>query len=205
LEQVLSQGGFAGNMAGGTHHSFYAHGSGYCVFNDLAICALHALSSPSINRVLILDLDVHQGDGTASILANCEQAMTVSLHCGKNFPFRKQASDIDVELPVNARDIEYLTTLDELLAGIQFETFDLLLYQAGVDALVTDRLGKLAITRNGLDKRNKKVLQKAFDHRVPTVIFMGGGYAEPITDSVDAFVDLFTAAAYYHSLSENSV
>lgn len=197
LDHVLKHGGLAGNMAGGTHHAFHDYGSGYCIFNDLAICAHYALQTDKVKRVLILDLDVHQGDGTAALLKDNSATTTVSLHGGKNFPFIKQQSDIDIELPCDATDAEYLVALDNLLDGLKFETFDLLLYQAGVDPLITDRLGRLAVTRDGLNKRNEKVLAKAHNAKIPTVIFMGGGYAEPITDTVDAFEDLFTLAAQY--------
>ncbi len=200
LADALSHGGLAGNMAGGTHHAFYDYGSGYCIFNDIAVCAHHALQTPSVKRILILDLDVHQGDGTAAMLQNWPNCHTVSLHGGKNFPFKKQQSDVDLELPCHATDAEYLSALDELLDAINFNDFDLLLYQAGVDPLITDQLGRLAVTREGLNQRNQLVFDKAHSASVPTVIFMGGGYAEPITDTVDAFEDLFTLAAQFQKL-----
>lgn len=199
LEDVLSHGGLAGNMAGGTHHAFYDYGSGYCIFNDIAVCAHHALQTPKVNRILILDLDVHQGDGTAAMLQSWASCYTVSLHGGKNFPFKKQQSDLDVELPCDATDAEYLSALGDLLAALNFNDYDLLLYQAGVDPLITDRLGRLAVTREGLNQRNLRVFEKAHLARLPTVIFMGGGYAEPITDTVDAFEDLFTLAAQFQA------
>ena len=197
LELVLEHGGLAGNMAGGTHHAFRDHGSGYCIFNDLAICALHALQSPDINRALILDLDVHQGDGTAAILAEHSDVVTCSIHGDKNFPFVKQHSDLDIALPIDAGDTAYLDALDSALERLPINEFDLLLYQAGVDPLEVDRLGKLAVSRDGLDQRNRRVLTSAHAAGVPTVIFMGGGYAQPITPTIDAFEDLFTAAAEF--------
>ena len=197
LEQVLLKGGIAGNMAGGTHHAYHDFGSGYCIFNDLALCALHALRSPQVQRILILDLDVHQGDGTAAILGDIPEAVTCSIHASKNFPFRKQTSDLDIGLPDGSGDAAYLNALEIALQRFPLDEFDLLLYQAGVDSLRDDRLGKLSVSRDGLDRRNRRIFELATAASVPTAIFMGGGYAEPITPTVDAFVDLFSAAAEY--------
>ena len=195
LELALRTGGIAGNMAGGTHHAYYECGSGYCIFNDLAICALTALLEPTIRRVLILDLDVHQGDGTAAILADHADIFTCSIHCESNFPFRKQQSDLDVHLADDTDDRTYLSALDRTLEKIRPQDFDLILYQAGVDPLVTDALGKLALTRAGLQQRNQRVFEYHQQHAIPMVIFMGGGYAQPIEHSVDCFEDLFVNAA----------
>ena len=195
LEDALRTRGIAGNMAGGTHHAYYDCGSGYCIFNDLAICALTALLQPTIRRVLILDLDVHQGDGTAAILAGHPDLFTCSIHCASNFPFRKQQSDLDVHLADDTDDRTYLSCLDRTLEKIRPQDFDLILYQAGVDPLAEDALGKLALTREGLNRRNQRVLAYNRQHDIPIVIFMGGGYAQPIEASVDAFEDLFTTAA----------
>lgn len=197
LEQVLKHGGFAGNLAGGTHHAFKDSGAGYCVFNDLAICALQALKVTSINRILVLDMDVHQGDGTAAMLGEHPQVFTCSIHSAKNFPFRKQNSDLDIALPDDAGDFDYLNALDRVLQDHPLDTFDLVLFQAGVDALSTDRLGRLAITREGMAKRNDRVLAAAKAAGVPLVILMGGGYSEPIEHTVDAFEDLFLSASTF--------
>lgn len=199
LEHVMEFGGFSGNMAGGTHHAHYDYGSGYCIFNDIAICALTALKLKPVNRVLVLDYDVHQGDGTATILASNHHAVTVSVHGKKNFPYRKKDSDLDIELPCQADDVVYLEAINQTLDQFDFNDFDLLLYQAGVDPLTEDKLGLLEVSREGLDRRNRMVFEKARQANLPTVIFMGGGYAEPIELSVDAFHDLFTAAAEYNS------
>jgi len=198
LEHVMEYGGFSGNMAGGTHHAHYDYGSGYCIFNDIAICALTALKLTSINRVLVLDYDVHQGDGTAAILASNNHALTVSVHGKKNFPYRKKHSDLDIELPCHAEDAVYLDAINQTLDQFAFDDFDLLLYQAGVDPLKEDKLGRLEVSRDGLDRRNRMVFEKARIANLPTVIFMGGGYADPIRLSVDAFYDLFTAAAEFN-------
>ena len=196
LEQVLVYGHtMAGNMAGGTHHAFRKEGAGYCIFNDLAICAEQALLNSTVEKILILDLDVHQGDGTAKIFEGDERVFTVSLHGKNNFPFRKQTSDWDVEFDNDTGDEEYLTVLDEVLSKLSSQAFDLFFFQAGVDALDSDALGLLKLSREGLGKRNQRVFAWRERMQLPMVIFMGGGYAKPIDDTVDAFTDLFMEAA----------
>ena len=196
LEQVLVYGHtMAGNMAGGTHHAFRKEGAGYCIFNDLAICAEQALLNSTVEKILILDLDVHQGDGTAKIFEGDERVFTVSLHGKNNFPFRKQTSDWDVEFENDTGDEEYLTVLDEVLSKLSNQAFDLVFFQAGVDALDSDALGLLNLSREGLGKRNQRVFAWREQMELPMVIFMGGGYAKPIDDTVDAFTDLFIEAA----------
>ena len=196
LEQVLFYGHtMAGNMAGGTHHAFRKEGAGYCIFNDLAICAEQALLNSTVEKILILDLDVHQGDGTAKIFEGDERVFTVSLHGKNNFPFRKQTSDWDVEFENDTGDEEYLTVLDEVLSKLSNQAFDLVFFQAGVDALDSDALGLLKLSREGLGKRNQRVFAWRERMQLPMVIFMGGGYAKPIDDTVDAFTDLFIEAA----------
>ena len=196
MEQVLIRGRtIAGNMAGGTHHAFREVGSGYCIFNDLAICAEQALVHAGVEKILILDLDVHQGDGTAKIFENDERVFTVSLHGKNNFPFRKQVSDWDLEFENDTEDGEYLETLEDVLAKLARMQFDLIFFQAGVDGLASDALGLLNLSREGLKKRNEKVFDWRDNLDLPMVIFMGGGYAQPIEDTVDAFTDLFMEAA----------
>lgn len=196
MEQVLIWGRtIAGNMAGGTHHAFREVGAGYCIFNDLAICAEQALVHAGVEKILILDLDVHQGDGTAKIFENDERVFTVSLHGKNNFPFRKQVSDWDLEFENDTEDGEYLETLEDVLAKLALMQFDLIFFQAGVDGLASDALGLLNLTREGLKKRNEKVFDWRDNLDLPMVIFMGGGYAQPIEDTVDAFTDLFMEAA----------
>jgi acetoin utilization deacetylase AcuC-like enzyme len=195
LNHVVENGGIAGNMAGGTHHAHYDFGSGYCIFNDLAVCALLALQKHNYERVAILDLDVHQGDGTATILQNIDGALTISLHCQENFPFRKAVSDHDLELEANSSDEQFLQKVNQAIdIAIKFNP-QLILYQAGVDGLATDALGKLNITREGMSERNQLVFDMVVKHSIPTVVFMGGGYSKPISHTIDAFCDLFTAAA----------
>lgn len=195
LEEVLEGKAMAGNMAGGTHHAFRAEGAGYCIFNDLAICAEKALERKEINRIVILDLDVHQGDGTAEIFKNNDRVYTISLHGKNNFPFRKKMSDYDYGFPDGTKDREYLDKLDRVLGELKLVEFDLLFYQAGVDGLAEDSLGLLSLSREGLKKRNEKVFEWSRKKNLPTLIFMGGGYSMPIEHSVDAFCDLFMAAA----------
>ena len=195
LNHVVENGGIAGNMAGGTHHAHYDFGSGYCIFNDLAVCALMALQKHNYERVVILDLDVHQGDGTATILQNIDGALTISLHCQENFPFRKATSDHDLELKANSNDKQFLQKVSQAIDIATEFNPQLILYQAGVDGLATDALGKLNITRKGMNERNKLVFDMAVKNSIPTVVFMGGGYSKPISHTIDAFSDLFTAAA----------
>tara|TARA_B100001989_G_scaffold196428_1_gene145057 strand:- start:786 stop:1733 length:948 start_codon:yes stop_codon:yes gene_type:complete len=204
LNHVVENGGIAGNMAGGTHHAHYDFGSGYCIFNDLAVCALLALQKHNYERVAILDLDVHQGDGTATILQNIDGALTISLHCQENFPFRKAVSDYDLELEANSSDEQFLQKVNQAIdIAIKFNP-QLILYQAGVDGLATDALGKLNISREGMSERNKLVFEMAVKHSIPTVVFMGGGYSKPISHTIDAFCDLFTAAAEANNRFTNS-
>ena len=204
LASIDRHGGLAANMAGGTHHAHYNWGSGFCVFNDVALCARAALDQYGFERVLVIDLDVHQGDGTATILANEPRALTVSVHCGVNFPFRKAQSDLDIEVPAGAGDDEYLLAVDRgLAAGLNFDP-DLVLFQAGVDGLATDALGKLEITRDGMWARNQRVFDACLALNIPCLVFMGGGYSQPIHASIDAFEDLFVQAADAHAHLLNS-
>jgi acetoin utilization deacetylase AcuC-like enzyme len=197
LDSALKTRGMAGNLAGGTHHADRDSGSGYCIFNDLAICAEVALRETQIERVLILDLDVHQGDGTAKIFNGDDRVLTVSVHAEKNFPARKAQSNIDVSLPTGTGDDAYLQALETLLVRLRLETFDIIFFQAGVDALAEDKLGLLSLTGEGLRRRNKAVFEFRAVAGVPMVLFMGGGYAEPISHTVSAFVDQFCGAARY--------
>ena len=187
----------AANMAGGTHHAFKDRGSGFCIFNDLAICAIKAIEDYKYNRVLIIDLDVHQGDGTASILKNNNRAYTFSVHCKQNFPFKKEASNTDIEIETGADDSTYLNILRNSLIDLESIESDIIFFQAGVDTLASDRYGKLLLTAEGLNARNEMVFDFARKRKNPLLILMGGGYSEPIDNTVAAFQDLFIAAAKY--------
>ena len=194
LDHVMENGGIAGNMAGGTHHAHYDFGSGYCIFNDLAVCSLLALSKYQLTKIVVIDLDVHQGDGTATILQDVDEVLTISVHCQQNFPFRKSESDYDLDLPANAGDEEILSMVTRALEITKQFDPELILFQAGVDGLATDSLGKLNISRQGMNKRNEMVFDLAVKQSIPTVVFMGGGYSNPISHTIDAFSDLFLSA-----------
>ena len=201
---AVKHGGITGNMAGGTHHAHRDFGSGYCIFNDLAISAMYAIEHLGVKRVAILDLDVHQGDGTATILSNEERTRTISVHCSTNFPFRKSVSDFDLPIEPGSGDEAYMEKVQKAVdLCLEFEP-DLVLYQAGVDGLEHDHLGKLNVTNEGMRTRNQYVFEKMLNHRIPTVIFMGGGYSKPIEHTIDAFYDLFIDASIWNERWSNN-
>lgn len=171
--------GLACNTAGGTHHAFPNFGSGFCIFNDLAISARVLQKLGLIHKVLIVDLDVHQGDGTAVIFQDDASVFTFSMHCEVNFPGTKQKSDLDVPLPVGMEDDDYLQTLDKYLPDLLSKVKpDLVLYDAGVDTHAGDLLGKLAMTDTGLFRRDMQVLTTCVAAGYPVACVIGGGYAE---------------------------
>ncbi|MEO7650509.1 MAG: histone deacetylase [Bryobacteraceae bacterium] len=187
--------GFGGNLAGGTHHALREEGAGFCVFNDIAVVARNLLESRRVGRVAVVDLDVHQGDGTAVLLAGEPRAITLSLHGRNNFPFRKQRSSIDIELADGTEDDEYLMTLDSVLPQVAEFVPDIVFYQSGVDALATDRLGRLSLTPAGMAIRDERVAGLCRSLGVPLVITLGGGYSKPIAATVDAHAATFLTAA----------
>ncbi len=169
--------GIACNTAGGTHHAHAGFGSGFCIFNDLAVTAADLLARDVVQQVLIVDLDVHQGDGTAAIFADQPRVFTFSMHCGKNFPARKVPSDLDVALPPGTGDAEYLRTLRETLPRLLDRVEpDLVLYDAGVDPHADDKLGHLRLTDEGLASRDRTVMQRCGEHGIPVACVIGGGY-----------------------------
>lgn len=188
------QHGIAGQLAGGTHHAHRDFGSGFCVFNDLAVAALTLLDEGAVRRVTILDCDVHQGDGTAAILAGVATVQTISLHGAKNFPFRKVASDVDIALADETGDVAYIEELETALDKVAQFSPDLLLYLSGADALAADRLGRLSLSAAGLRARDEAVFRFAHARGLPVSIAIGGGYAEPISITVDAYLETFRAA-----------
>lgn len=188
--RLALQKGLACNTAGGTHHAFPAYGSGFCIFNDLAIAARQLQREGLIQKVLIVDLDVHQGDGTAFIFQDDASVFTFSLHCDINFPGTKQRSDLDVPLPAGMEDDDYLRTLADYLPDLLTQVKpEIVLYDAGVDPHIGDRLGKLALTDTGLYRREMQVLTTCLAQRIPVACVIGGGYA----DDMEALV-------YRHSL-----
>ncbi|GAP98874.1 deacetylase [Leptolyngbya sp. NIES-2104] len=188
--QLALKSGLACNTAGGTHHAFPSYGSGFCIFNDLAIASRVLQKLGLVEKILIVDLDVHQGDGTALIFQSDPTVFTFSMHCDINFPGTKQQSDLDVPLPEGMEDDEYLQTLAQYLPDLLSEIKpDLVLYDAGVDPHLGDRLGKLALTDSGLYRREMQVLTTCISQGYPVACVIGGGYAE----DMDALV-------YRHSI-----
>ena len=193
-DDALSSG-FGGNLAGGTHHAFRDQGAGFCVFNDLAVAIFSLRNARRIRRAAVIDLDVHQGDGTAAIFEDDPDVLTVSLHGTNNFPFRKQRSKIDINFPDRTGDSEYLAALASVLPRVANWRPDLLLYQSGVDPLDGDRLGRLGLSLHGLAERDRAVFRLAKAETVPLVITLGGGYADPIERTAEAHANTFRAAA----------
>ncbi len=175
--QLALEHGYAANSAGGSHHAMADTGAGYCVFNDLAIAANRLLAEGDARKILIVDLDVHQGDGTALLLAGRQDIFTLSIHSERNFPTRKARSSRDIGLPDAVGDDAYLAILDASLNEI-LESFrpDMLLYQAGVDSHADDRLGRLALSDTGLERRDRIVICRARDRGIPVASVLGGGY-----------------------------
>ena len=171
--------GFAANSAGGSHHALAATGAGYCVFNDLAIAAVRLVEEGIVARVAVVDVDVHQGDGTASLLAGRPGIATYSIHAAKNFPVRKAVSTLDVPLPDGTGDDAYLATLADTLVPFLDEVRpDIILYQAGVDPFADDRLGRLSLTLDGLDRRERLVAGLVRARGIPLASTVGGGYGD---------------------------
>ncbi|WP_046243684.1 histone deacetylase family protein [Hymenobacter terrenus] len=191
------QHGVAFNIAGGTHHAFRARGEGFCLLNDQATAAAWLLEhEPSIGKVLIVDLDVHQGNGTAAIFQHEPRVFTFSMHGARNYPARKELSDLDLPLPDGTDDTRYLQLLAEALPRLVDEVHpDFIFYLAGVDVLATDKLGHLALTRDGCRRRDELVLNLCHRQQLPVVVCMGGGYSERIIDIVEAHANTFRVAA----------
>ena len=204
--------GVAANLAGGTHHAYSDHGGGFCVFNDMAVAARlmqaehgrlpsrhHTLSTRRQHlQIAIVDLDVHQGNGTAHIFAGDDSVFTLSMHGEHNFPFYKERSDLDYPLPDRCSDEAYLTILDQALDALDNRFVpDLLLYLAGADPHEGDRLGRMALTHSGLKERDRRVFDWAWQRRIPLAFAMGGGYGKRIEDTLQAQVNTFEIAVGY--------
>lgn len=183
--QLALKYGCACNSAGGTHHAFPDYGSGFCIFNDLAITARVLQQQSKVKKILIVDCDVHQGDGTAFIFRDDESVFTFSMHCEANFPGKKQTSDLDVPLPVGLDDDGYLQILAHYLGDLLSEVKpDLVLYDAGVDTHVSDRLGKLALSDRGIYRRERMVLSTCLAKGYPVACVIGGGYGKDLSSLV---------------------
>jgi acetoin utilization deacetylase AcuC-like enzyme len=187
--------GIAFNVAGGTHHAGSNWAEGFCLLNDQAIAANYLLDKGLSKRILIVDLDVHQGNGTAEIFKNDRRVFTFSMHAEKNFPFRKEQSDLDIGLEDGIGDLEYLDILNEQLARvINLHQPDFVFYLSGVDVLHTDKLGKLNLSLNACKKRDEIVFKSCKNLNLPVQVSMGGGYSPKITDIVDAHCNTFRMA-----------
>ncbi len=186
--------GLSGQLAGGTHHAHRDFGSGFCVFNDLAVATLALLDEGRVDRVAIVDLDVHQGDGNASILGADQRVFILSIQGAKNFPFRRVPATLDIDLPDGASDEDYLAVLGPALEQLEDFRPDLVLYLSGADPLAEDRLGRLSLTLAGLEARDRAVFSWCRRKRLPVSIAIGGGYAQPIDLSVRAYATTFRVA-----------
>ncbi|MBN9358028.1 MAG: histone deacetylase [Herbaspirillum huttiense] len=190
--------GVAVNLAGGTHHAYADHGAGFCVFNDAAIAARLMQAERRASRVAIVDLDVHQGNGTASILARDDSVFTLSLHGENNYPFEKEQSDLDVALPDGVGDADYLQALRDALHSLQ-QRFapQLLIYLAGADPHEGDRLGKMKLTLGGLAARDETVFGYAREHKIPVAVTMAGGYGRDIEQTVAVHIQTIRLASLH--------
>ena len=200
--------GWGGTLAGGTHHAFAGEGSGFCVFNDIAVATRWLQGGNGHRgtplRVAVIDLDVHQGDGTAHIFQGDASVFTLSVHCKANFPLRKQQSSLDVELEAGVGDEDYLRAVEHALPRVWEFRPEFVFYQSGVDGLATDRLGKLRLTPDGLKERDRMVMRGVRERGVPFVITIGGGYSEPISITAESHANTFRTAAEIFGSSEKS-
>jgi acetoin utilization deacetylase AcuC-like enzyme len=188
--------GIAANLAGGTHHAFPGHGQGYCVFNDSAIAARAMQAEGKAGRVVIIDCDVHQGDGTATIFKDDPTVFTFSIHAARNFPFHKVQSDLDIELEDGTGDEGYLEALQGgVKSALALARADLVIYLAGADPYAGDRLGRLALSKAGLAARDRMVLEVCRRAGIPVAIVMAGGYARQVQDTVDIHFQTVRIAA----------
>lgn len=193
--QQARRDGVALNVAGGTHHAFPDRGEGFCLLNDVGVAAHYLLETGQSKQVLVVDLDVHQGNGTAVMFGREPRVFTFSMHGKDNYPLRKEQSDLDVELPTGTGDEQYLNTLYDTLPGLIGRVRpDFLFFVSGVDVLSSDRLGKLAVSRDGCKQRDGFVFEQAIRHGLPIVVSMGGGYSPRLIDIVEAHCNTFRVA-----------
>lgn len=191
------QHGIAMNIAGGTHHAFTNRGEGFCLLNDMAIAANYLLHQKLVSKILVVDLDVHQGNGTAQIFRSDDRVFTFSMHGANNYPLQKEQSDLDIGLKDFTTDNFYLSTLDfnlkNLIDTVQPE---FIFYQSGVDILETDKLGRLSVSREGCKQRDRLVLEAAKHNRIPIVVSMGGGYSPNFRDIIEAHANTYRLAQH---------
>lgn len=205
-EEIIMQGtidaavhavknGIGMNIAGGTHHAYKEHGEGFCLYNDIVLAADYLLAHTSAKQILVVDLDVHQGNGTAKMAEGNAAIFTFSMHGATNYPAHKEQSDLDIALPDKTTDETYLKILKETLPKLIDEVQpDHIFFQSGVDVLATDKLGKLALTREGCKERDRYVLKTCKQNKIPLTISLGGGYSESIIDIVEAHCNTFRLA-----------
>lgn len=199
--QHALQHGISFNIAGGTHHAGYNYGEGFCLINDQGVAARYLLEHQLASKIAIIDLDVHQGNGTADMFLSEERVFTFSMHCEKNYPFIKATSNLDIGLDLGTTDDFYLATLRKAISQVlDKENPDFVFYQAGVDILATDKLGKLHITPQGCQQRDSIVLQACKDRNIPVQVSMGGGYSTELEDIVQAHVQTFRTALDLYNL-----
>lgn len=189
------QDGIAGNLAGGTHHAMPNHGEGFCVFNDVAVAIKVLQQTMWARKILVIDCDVHQGNGTAEIFSNNDDVYTFSIHGEKNYPFKKPPSSFDIGMPDGTRDSEYLDTLGDALDEI-FDSFDpdLVFYLGGIDPLESDHFGRLSLTLNGLYNRDRIAIRKVIKEDKPLVLLLSGGYGPSLKATVEAHALMYKAA-----------
>lgn len=188
------QFGVAMNIAGGTHHAFTNKGEGFCLLNDIAMAAHYLLAKDLVKKILVVDLDVHQGNGTAQIFRNDDRVFTFSMHGANNYPLLKETSDLDIGLPDHTNDEFYLSTLDVNLKNlVQKVKPEFIFFQSGVDILETDRMGRLSVTKEGCKARDRIVLETARRNKIPIVASMGGGYSD-FLDVIDAHANTYRLA-----------
>jgi acetoin utilization deacetylase AcuC-like enzyme len=189
------ENGVAMNIAGGTHHAFTDRGEGFCLLNDMAMAANYLLDQQKVKKILIVDLDVHQGNGTAEIFRNDSRVFTFSMHGANNYPMIKEQSDLDIGLPDHTNDSLYLSTLEVNLKNLIDQVQpEFIFFQSGVDILHTDKLGRLSVTREGCKQRDRIVLETAKRNKIPIVASMGGGYSLDFRDIIEAHANTYRLA-----------
>ncbi len=187
--------GVALNIAGGTHHAYAGHGEGFCLLNDIAIASNYLLKEKLASKILVVDLDVHQGNGTAKLFEDNSKVYTFSMHGAKNYPNRKEKSDLDIGLPDKTEDTLFLNTLRNTLPRLIDEVQpDFIFYLSGVDVLETDKLGRLSMTLAGTKERDRFVFESCKKNQIPVAVSMGGGYSERLADIVEAHANTFREA-----------